>query len=1291
MWADEETITLSEQGYTNGQTVSSTSGTNIALNYTDGGTATAYYNAGTGVRVYAGGKISVTADGKTITNVSITHTKEKSPTVSWSSNGSTTTSSTGTPATWEGSATEVDFNVANKGHVRVQSVTVTYVSGGGGGGSSAVATTTTISATCITNTDVYEGTAAGSLTAAVTETESGDAVAGTVTWSGDNDDVATIDASTGAVTLVAAGTVTFTANYAGVEDEYEASSDTYKMTVTDSTPVPSHTATFSVNGATSYQEFNEGAAIEFPANPGDVNGKTFVGWVTEAIEGTTDDEPAFVNTTTATMGESDVTYYAVFANVVGNEEANALDITATTDGVPSSYGTANKFTEYTLGGVKFQIMQMYKSGGKLQWRAAGNSSGTGTMYNSESLGKIDSIVLTYNSSDTGKNFTLKIGNSANPTTGESITPSVNGSDYTFDCSSYDYDYFVLTNGSSAGYLDKITINYTVGSLTITDYCTTVAAAVAVTGVSVDATASVNVGETTTLTATVSPDNATNKNVTWTSSDETIATVDANGVVTGVAAGEATITVTSVADNTKTADCTVTVTTVAVTSVSVDATASVNVGKTTTLTATVSPDNATNKNVTWTSSDEAIATVDASGVVTGVTAGTATITVKSAEDASISASCTVTVSVAPGTAALPYTVAQAIDAIDNGGNVEDVYVSGIVSTVATKVNSSGQMSYYISDDGTKTSELQAYNGKGLNNTPFSATTDVELYDRVTIVGSLTKYGDIYEFSANNYLVTQTHRSVNTITVEGGTSKNIDLGNSETSVTLSATAANGATVTYVVDTENSTLNADDYTFSEGMLTVTNANSTGGNVVIIASAEGDIDYYDGTETITVTVIPATKTDAEFELEGDSDSTPYGTPLELVYGVTEGYDGTITCTSSNDAIADVAIGAETITFTPKAVGTAVFTISVPETDLYNAAPDATFTLTVTAPEGSIVAPSAEETETFDFSKNGWGLPTSSSSLSGSYSKVDQTVTISGTGYYYGSKALLLGKSGAYVTLPAFSKPVTQIDVVGVDGASSSVKQNIFVGSTAVSTQTTGATTTNEYEIDSEYQDAGTIYTLKVTSAHNTQIASINVHMYQAPTTTVTLNKNGLATYCSVYPMDFKTTEGYTAWRVSDVDSNGTITFEKITGVIKGGQGVLLYNKNADGEQTSEAIIKFADGTEVFTSSENMLVGSTAPTYITATSGDYTNFGLKGDAFIKANDGVLPANKAYLPILTSLISSTDARLSFVFNDDETTTGIADVRSKMSDGSYYDLQGRKVNGQLPKGLYIVNGKKMVVK
>jgi uncharacterized protein YjdB len=167
--------------------------------------------------------------------------------------------------------------------------------------------------------------------------------------------------------------------------------------------------------------------------------------------------------------------------------------------------------------------------------------------------------------------------------------------------------------------------------------------VPVTGVTVSPTTlSLTVGQTATLTATVSPANATNKNVTWSSSNTSVATVSSTGVVTAVAAGSATITVTTV-DGSKTANCAVTVTgstTVPVTGVTVSPTTlSLTVGQTATLTATVSPANATNKSVTWSSSNTSVATVSSTGVVTAVAAGSATVTVTTV-DGGYAATCNI---------------------------------------------------------------------------------------------------------------------------------------------------------------------------------------------------------------------------------------------------------------------------------------------------------------------------------------------------------------------------------------------------------------------------------------------------------------------------------------------------------------------------------------------------------------------------------------------------------------------------------------------------------------------------
>lgn len=147
------------------------------------------------------------------------------------------------------------------------------------------------------------------------------------------------------------------------------------------------------------------------------------------------------------------------------------------------------------------------------------------------------------------------------------------------------------------------------------------------------------GEPSTLTAAVEPDNATNKNLSWSSSDPTVATV-ADGVVTPVKAGVATITVTT-EDGEHSATCKVTVIQPA-TGITLDKQKVVLVGAATEqLKAAVVPAEA-NQTIVWKSSNESVATVDQTGKVAAVSKGAATITV-STEDGTYSQDCAVTVS------------------------------------------------------------------------------------------------------------------------------------------------------------------------------------------------------------------------------------------------------------------------------------------------------------------------------------------------------------------------------------------------------------------------------------------------------------------------------------------------------------------------------------------------------------------------------------------------------------------------------------------------------------------------
>jgi len=164
--------------------------------------------------------------------------------------------------------------------------------------------------------------------------------------------------------------------------------------------------------------------------------------------------------------------------------------------------------------------------------------------------------------------------------------------------------------------------------------------IAVTGVSLNKTAlQLKAGENETLIATIRPTDATNKNVTWTSSDTDVASVH-DGLVTAKKAGTAVITVIT-EDGNFTAVCAVTVTQ-PVTGVELNKSSlTLQVGESEGLLAAVLPDDATNKQVVWTSSNSSVASVSQNGAVTALKVGTAVITVTTA-DGGFTATCAVTV-------------------------------------------------------------------------------------------------------------------------------------------------------------------------------------------------------------------------------------------------------------------------------------------------------------------------------------------------------------------------------------------------------------------------------------------------------------------------------------------------------------------------------------------------------------------------------------------------------------------------------------------------------------------------
>lgn len=288
----------------------------------------------------------------------------------------------------------------------------------------------------------------------------------------------------------------------------------------------------------------------------------------------------------------------------------------------------------------------------------------------------------------------------------------------------------------------------------------------------------------------------------------------------------------------------------------------------------------------------------------------------------------------------------------------------------------------------------------------------------------------------------------------------------------------------------------------LTVDNTSGSGGSLSFTYSVEQA--FYIHSITVTYSTgggSSAAATTTTIDASGITNTDVYTSTAagSLSATVTSGGStipsATVTWSSSNENVATIANDG---TVTLVAAGTTTITASYAGVSGTYEASSATYSLTVTnsAPANELVTVDDDGNVTFLFNETGWGIPEGNTNKivgPASYTNSGYTITVAGStgnGFYYGNNYLLMGKSGAYLTLPAFDFDVERIEVEGTGTASEYVVQNIYVGDVAVSTATTGAKNiTNSYAIADAYQAAGNVYTLKVTSAHNTQITSIKVY----------------------------------------------------------------------------------------------------------------------------------------------------------------------------------------------------------
>ena len=197
-----------------------------------------------------------------------------------------------------------------------------------------------------------------------------------------------------------------------------------------------------------------------------------------------------------------------------------------------------------------------------------------------------------------------------------------------------------------------------------------------------------------------------------------------------------------------------------------------------------------------------------------------------------------------------------------------------------------------------------------------------------------------------------------------------------------------------------------------------------------------------------------------------------------------------------------------------------------------------------------------------------------------------------------------------------------------------------------------------------------------NTWNAHIDYISVTRPYAVVTLNASGFATYSKATDFTF---EGAKAYKMALNEGTKTIAGTEVSGKIAAGEGVLLKG-------AANAPVAIMETTGAVALADNDLKGSTKSDGSLAVKPTYC-YVLSGDTFKKFTGGTLTANKAYFEATVDLKGHA---LTMTFDDGETTAIKAVEAKKVENGVFYNLAGQQV-AQPTKGLYIVNGRKVIVK
>lgn len=741
-------------------------------------------------------------------------------------------------------------------------------------------------------------------------------------------------------------------------------------------------------------------------------------------------------------------------------------------------------------------------------------------------------------------------------------------------------------------------------------------------------------------------------------------------------------------------------------------------------------------ISYESSAEGVATVTPAGEVTAIGEGTATITAffeGNDNYKSVSTTCTINV-IDPnkkGTLNNPYSVSEALEVQTATG----VYVQGFIAKIDEVSLDHHNATYWISDDGTTTSQIEIYRGKYLNNANFTSEDQIQLDDEVVVYGNLKLYNNIVEFDQGNYIVSLNRKEKEDVTLEF-----VDGTETVSETSMGVLAIKTVNVECSVDDATITaVSSDEDVVKATVLsggTIQLQSYKEGTAVITASFAGNDDYKDATAELTVNVI---------DNRQEVILTFPETPETIDINETASYVATLNPelpnaivnyeSSNGDVIEAEADGS----ITAVGVGTATITATYNGDTNYKPA-TASYTITVVNPfvEEETATLTNENIVSAGNGQSGytdWTITDDNGKEWKAYAIKNQHSNAT-SAYHFLQIKKGDNTTSYYIEVPEYGSRIVKLEMT-VSGSSQSMTSGsnsaklFFSNSKTTSAEGEGVASgsgsssitidCSDLNMNTGYITAGgaiRIWDVKVTyespklsditfddAAHESETPNADiVAAHDGEMVNATVNRSFAADKWNTVYLPF----ALSAEQVKGIFGEGTVvagydSFDEAGGDFKfksveamdANVPYLMKPVNAVNGFTAEGVTLVKGEGDV---TADLLVPTTSGfhglldnhTFIGAINVYYLS--TSGKIRQLANEGSLKAMRAFFSVLPEEGDAGDAAAK-TFSIDGEVTGIVTVENgvqKFAEGDMFNLAGQRVNNSY-KGVVIVNGKKVIKK